>query len=310
MNKRLCTSGGYNSNLFTFCDICLKLSGFCICEKCLSCENSLSVPFIECTQCENVNLCCKCFATGREFSTHESNHSYRVIQHNFELFEHSGWTAAEELTLLDVLSTYGYGCWELVANKLKGRTSAVIKQHYDRLYIDCPVNELFPKVPESKYSLFPKPVIPYRFKLTNINEPPRYAPFTVGFQSVSGYNAARSDFDVEFDANAEQILAHVVKLSSDPFDPQINVLQDLQCAIFRIYNKRLRERQRRKDIIRNHGLILLRKTVSWMYRYDKTLTRRVTERLMVFMQFFTATNFDFFMEGLHRVAEQKQEICK
>lgn len=309
MNKNTCTSGT-NINCFAICDICLKLNGFCICEKCFSCENSLSVPFIECTQCKNVNLCCKCFASGREFNTHESNHSYRVIQHNFELFEHSGWTAAEELTLLEVLSTYGYGCWELVANKLKGRSTTAIKQHYDRFYIDYPVNELFPKVPETKYSLFPQPMIPYRFKLIDINEPPRYAPFTVGFHSVAGYNAARSDFDVEFDANAEQLLAYAVKLTSDPFHSQINILRDLQCAIIRIYNKRLKERQRRKDIIRNHGLILLRKTVSWMYRYDKTLTRRVTERLMVFMQFFSAINFDLFMEGLHRVAELKQEIVK
>lgn len=231
------------------------------------------------------------------------------MNHDIVLFERSNWTAEEELIMLDVLFTYGYGNWEIISKKLRNRTEQEIKEHYDKFYLEEPDLQL-PKVPDTDQSLFPKPVIPYKFRLTNIEEPPRFATNSTGFQSLAGYSAARSDFEVEFDANCENILAKLTEVELDETHPKYDLLLELQTCLVRSYNHRLRERQRRKRIIRDHGLILLRKTMSSLHRYENTLTRPVAERMLNFMQLLSGVEFDFLMEGLHRSAELKQRIAK
>lgn len=291
------------------CDVCFNLNQHCLCVKCINCLCSLEVPFIECSECENVSLCCRCFSQGIEKHTHKSYHKYRVMKHDIVLFEKSNWTAEEELIMLDILMTYGYGNWEMISKKLRNRTEQEVKEHYDKFYLDEACSAL-PRIPDTQESLFPTQVVPYRYRLTNIEEPPRYAPSTSGYQSVAGYNAARSDFEIEYDANCEDILAKLSETDIPITHPQYHVLQELQCGLIRSYNRRVKERERRKRVIRSHGLILLRKTISSLHRYENTITRSVAERMLIFMQFLNGMEFDFLMEGLHRAAELKQRISK
>lgn len=145
------------------CNICYNLNHHCLCLKCLHCSCSIDIPYIECSECENVNICCRCFANGVEKYSHKSYHRYRVITNNIVLFEKSDWTAEEELIMLDILFTYGYGNWELISNKLHNRSAQEIKEHYDRFYLNEPDPQL-PVIVETDQSLFPKSVIPYSFK--------------------------------------------------------------------------------------------------------------------------------------------------
>lgn len=297
-------------DFFKICDNCSSSNEHCFCDKCAKCDEILIVPYIECTQCKNVNICRKCFASGSEFDTHENNHNYRVIRHDLEIFPGSTWTAAEELILLNIFYTYGYGNWELVQEQLKNRTTQEIREHYDTYYLNKPVFSELPRVPETEQSLFPRIIVPYRFKVNDVEEPPRCSLGTVGYNSIAGYNAPRSDFETEFNAVAEQTLVSLNECDIEQDGPHYHLFSELICGVIRIYNRHLRERHRRKEIIRNHGLILMRKTNSWMHRYDKTLTRHRTERLMSFMQFFDGEGFELFMEGLHRASELKQRIAK
>lgn len=152
----------HHPNILDFgtCDVCFNFKQHCSCVKCLNCFGSLEVPFIECGECDRVTLCLRCFSKGSESTTHKSYHRYRVMTHDIVLFEQSNWTAEEELVMLNVLFTYGYGNWELISKKLRNRTEKEIKEHYDRFYLDEPVSEL-PKVCNMDQSMFPKPVIPY-----------------------------------------------------------------------------------------------------------------------------------------------------
>lgn len=299
----------HNTTSIHSCSVCYNLNQNCSCIKCINCCCSLEVPFIECSECANVTICCRCFANGVETILHKSYHKYRVMNHDIVLFEKSNWTAAEELIMLDILFTYGYGNWEMIAKKLPNYTEQEIKEHYDQFYLDNPEIQL-PKIPETDQSLFLKPVIPYRFRLVNIEEPPRFTPDTMGYQSLSGYCAARSDFEMEFDANCENVLAKLSETDFDETHPYYELLLELQVCLARNYNRRLRERCRRKRIIRNHGLILLRKTMSSLHRYENTLTRPVAEKMLNFMQLLSGIEFDFLMEGLHRSAELKQKIAR
>lgn len=264
-------------------------------------------PYILCVICDT-NICSLCVANGAEFSTHKNDHSYRVLTHNFVLFDNSDWSAKEELTLLESLLQYGN--WNLIAKTLPGRSPKEIKEHYDYYYIQRRGSPLLPQVPEHENPVYPSPVVPYRFILNGIEDPPRYASNSVGYHSLAGYNPARSDFELEYDANAEDMVASL-KCEVSPSDPDYKVMTDLQCSIISSYNRRLRERQRRKAIIRNHGLILLRKTGAAMHRYDLTITRPVYERFLRFAQFFhDADQFNYMLEGLHRAGELKMQIAR
>ncbi|KAF5308792.1 hypothetical protein FQR65_LT06025 [Abscondita terminalis] len=273
---------------------------------CLSCNNELSSPYIICVVC-NINLCTLCFANGKEFLNHKNNHDYSIFNDNFILFEDSNWTAREELTLLNTLLDYSN--FSLVSRNLQNRTLKEIKEHYNDFYLQRRGSELLPTFSLTERSNS-EPIVPYRFKLVDVDEPPRYNCNSVGFQSMAGYNAARSDFELEYDSNAEDLISSMNFKNIDPGDPHYGLMTDLQCVIIRSYNRRLAERQRRKAVIRNHGLILIRKTIGWLHRYDVTITRRVYERMCRFMQFCTGMQFEYILEGLHRVGELKAEISR
>lgn len=245
----------------------------------------------------NIDICCACFARGVEFGSHCNDHSYSVLTQNFTLFKESDWTAAEEVTLLESLLQDNN--WELIVKKLPGRSVREIKEHYDYFYMQRKGSSLLPQPSEVEGAAYPMPIVPYRFKVTGVEDPPRYSPNSVSYLSVAGYNAARSDFELDYDASAEELLA--VLKTIDPSDLDYKILTELQCAVISAYNRRLKERQRRKSVIKIHGLILLRKTVAALHRYDVTITRAVYERLLCFMQFFkNAMEFDYLLEGLHR----------
>lgn len=253
-----------------------------------------------------MSICTACFAKGAEFGDHKNDHAYSIYKDDFVLYENSNWTASEEMSLLEGIRVHRN--WEHVAKLLPNRTIEEIKEHYDRFYLDRVGSSSLPVVSESEASLFPQPLIPYRFKLTDVNEPPRYTPGTVSYSSVAGYNAARSDFEIKYDANAEELVAPLPTIQ--PSDPDYYLMSELLCAIARIYNRRLEERKRRMKVIRDHGLIVTRKFTSWLHRYDMTITSNVYDRLLRFMQFYNGEQFEYLMEGLHRAGELKIQIAR
>lgn len=290
------------------------LSSFCSdklvenCETtnyCANCFSELVYPYILCEKCD-VNICCACFSNGAEFLKHKNDHDYRVLNAKFILFENSDWTAEEEVTLLD--SLVAYGNWNLVAQELPKRNVNEIIDHYDYFYLQRNGSQFLPEIKSSAAATFPQIVVPYRYRLTDSEDPPRYAPNTVGYQSLAGYNPARSEFENEYDKNAEDILSKVELV--DENDPHYDILTKIQCSLVESYNRRLRERQRWKNVISKHGLLLLRKTMSWLHRYDLTLTRPVYEKFLRFMQLCEPVRFDMLMEGLHRVGELKLQISR
>lgn len=275
-------------------------------DRCASCSVDLVSPHIYCVVCK-IEMCSACFAGGIEFGNHRNDHSYSVLTQNFVLFKDSDWTAAEEVTLLESLLQDNN--WELIAKKLPGRSVKEIREHYDYFYMQRKGSPLLPKVPEVEGAPYPMPIVPYRLKVTGVEDPPRYSSNSVSYLSVAGYNAARSDFELDYDASAEELVAGLKTIDSS--DPDYQLLTELQCAIVSAYNRRFKERQRRKRIIKNHGLILLRKTVAALHRYDVTITRAVYERFLCFTQFFnTGVEFDYLLEGLHRAGELKMQILR
>ena len=61
-----------------------------------------------------VYICSQCFAKGKEFSLHKSNHDYSIVKTDFPLFS-SEWNAEEEMLLLNALLQFGHGNWDDIA---------------------------------------------------------------------------------------------------------------------------------------------------------------------------------------------------
>lgn len=272
---------------------------------CSNCYSEVVSQYILCEKC-NVNICLECFSKGAEFFEHKNDHDYRILTTKFVLFENSDWTAEEELILLD--SILNYNNWNQIAQELPNRSVQEVIDHYDYFYLQRNGSKELPQMKTRDAAVFPPTVVPYRLTIDNSDEPPRYSSNTVGYKSLAGYNPARSDFESEYNKNAEDILANAELVDED--DSCFELLSNLQCSLVESYNRQLKERQRWKSVIRSHGLLVLRRVVSWLHRYDLSIQKPIYEKLVKFMQFYDPTKFEMFMEGLHRAGELQIQISR
>ncbi|XP_021920750.1 transcriptional adapter 2-alpha-like [Zootermopsis nevadensis] len=275
---------------------------------CYVCSSILREPFICCADCSiAVEICSSCFAIGAELDPHKNCHQYIVVKSEFPLYEGSTWTANEELELLDALFKCGFGNWNDISHYVHTRSAQECEKHYVTFYIDNPAPEL-PKFNNDIHTITSEPPFDYRPLETEL--PPRYLPGSSSYRALGGYNAARGDFDVEYDNYAETTVSQLDVSTFEPDDPYYEIGTALQTAIVSMYNVRLKERERRKRVVRDHGIIAVRKIFSWLHRFETTVTRTIAERLLLFMQLMSGIDFDYIMEGLHHAGKLKQYILR
>ena len=101
------------------CDSCHLVlhEPFILCND-LQCSN-IDSPVKSCSAEENknssaVNICCQCFAKGKEFSKHKNYHDYSIVKSDFPMLD-SEWNAREEMLLLNALLQFGHGNWDDIA---------------------------------------------------------------------------------------------------------------------------------------------------------------------------------------------------
>ncbi|KAL5574902.1 hypothetical protein UlMin_016601 [Ulmus minor] len=104
---------------------------------------------------------------------------------------------------------------------------------------------------------------------------------------LSGYNPKRQEFDIEYDNDAEQLLADMEFKETDTEDEH-----ELKLRVLRIYSKKLDERQRRKDFI-------LQRNLLYPSAFEKSLS--VEEKAI-------CRRFDVFMR--HHSKEEHEELLK
>lgn len=271
--------------------------------KCDACDESVHEPFIECCECDT-NLCTACFASGQEVGAHKNDHKYAVRRNDFPLFDNCNWSAKEECKLLSALSTHGYGNWEEISKSVHTRSKLECQEHYKKYYMENVQFKELKLLPETEQSLFPKPIIPYLYSTELSTNPPRN---NQADQHLAGYNAYRSEFELNYDHHAESMFNIEDNYSDDEDD---ECMDALKISLVNALNTRLRERKRRYKVIQNHGLIMPNKLISWLHRFDNTLTRAKCEWLLSFMQFMTGMQFDAFIEGLSLECELTQRILR
>ncbi|MEQ2218780.1 hypothetical protein XENOCAPTIV_008040 [Xenoophorus captivus] len=192
----------------------------------------------------------QCFTRGFEYKKHESDHKYEIMTSDFPVLE-PGWTAQEEMALLEAVMDCGFGNWQDVAYQMRTKTKEECESHYMKNFINNPLfSSTLLSLRKTKDSRFADGAIPFK----SSDDPPRPTFESVLSRDMAGYMPARADFMEEFDNYAEWDLKDI-----DFVDDDSDILHTLKLAVVDIYHSRLKERQRRKKIIRDHGLINLRK---------------------------------------------------
>ncbi|KAG5232082.1 transcriptional adapter ADA2a [Salix suchowensis] len=119
---------------------------------------------------------------------------------------------------------------------------------------------------------------------------------------LSGYNVKRQEFEIEYDNDAEQLLADMEFKDTDT-DAEL----DMKLRVLRVYSKRLDERKRRKDFI-------LERNLFYHDAFEKNLSpeeKEIYQRYKVFMRFHTKEEHEELMKTViedHRIMKRIQDL--
>lgn len=241
-----------------------------------------------------------------ETQNHKNYHSYNIRKDDFELFSGCEWTAREEKIFLNAMLKCGVGNWDEISAALQ-KSPKDCRAHFHAFYFDGVFGK---KLGLSSKDAYARHNVPYLLK-TNSLEPPRGDENSFVSTSMSGYRFARSEFDVPYDNSAESILNNINVNGDETNEKDTQIMSELNCALFRAYNHRLRERYRRYRIIKNHGLILQRKTLAWLSKYTELFHRHSDiGKFASFMQICEPMSFDFLMESMMYFFDKKRYLYR
>ncbi|EKX73837.1 transcriptional adapter 2 protein, putative [Theileria equi strain WA] len=267
---------------------------------------------IKCAECVDFNICVKCFssglekadssalassfvpsvATGNSNVKHKNTHKYIPVgPANFALFT-KDWSAEQELLLVDAIAKYGLGNWtevsEMVTMAYAGyKSEEECESHYYKIYLNSPTPPI-PDLTSLVYDENGKPLIVHPSGVCPTQEKPKPAVSNKpqAKPQIIGYWPLRGDFDIEYDNDAELILADM------EFRPEDTPEQiELKLNVIEIYNSKLDERIYRKKVIIERGL-LDAKSLQQKERKYTSEEKELYNLLKPFLRFQTAEEHD------------------
>lgn len=121
-------------------------------------------------------------------------------------------------------------------------------------------------------------------------------------KELSGYNSKRQEFEVEYDNDAEQLLADMEFKDTDS-----NGDHDLKLRVLHIYSKKLDERKRRKDFILERNLLY-----PDPFEEDLTMEEKdLCHHYRVFMRFHSREEHEQLLRSIieeHRILKRIQDL--
>lgn len=254
---------------------------------CKLCNLKLKSVFISCMECAQDNetnssggvyICLECFSQGLENSHHKCNHSYKILNLN-RIKTFSNWCLNEDLSLIEHQSDLNAQNWSKISTYLQEsinsrKTPYECKVHFDE-WLNVLNNERKLENFEinSNIELFVGDES-FVMREHDIN-PPRPSLHTYQYRRMSGYRAARGDFEAEYnngfemkyisdidytDLSADGDDKVIVRINDDEEDvlsKQENeeFLESLKLIIVDSYRDLIKERYKIKKFIRDFGLL-------------------------------------------------------
>ncbi|XP_012272124.1 transcriptional adapter 2B isoform X2 [Orussus abietinus] len=255
----------------------------------------------------------QCFSAGAEIGQHKNDHSYQFMDSGtISIFNSRGnWTAIEQLRLLDAIEQFGYGNWENISEHIETRSPKEAKEEYIARYLDGNIGKhTWPPTESYKPNLTDQtssdhgPLSP---DLTSKLPPLDITPEEAG---ELGYTPQRDDFDSDYNHEAESLVSSLFLNPAEDDDLDIA----LKLAQVDMYTNNLRERARRKRVVRDYQLVSAFFASS---RKDRAVKKKQTkeekefrERMRVFAQFYTAQEYEQFLSNLERERELRLRLSE
>ncbi|CDQ61113.1 unnamed protein product [Oncorhynchus mykiss] len=276
-------------------------------KYCVNCLADVTNLRLRCTDCPDIELCPECFSAGAEIGNHRRWHGYQQVDGGrFTLWgpeAEGGWTSREEQSLLDAIEQYGFGNWEDMATHVgASRTPQEVMDHYVRMYIHGNLGKAC--VPESIPNRVTDHTCPSGAPLSpSLTTPLPPLDVTLGEQQQLGYMPLRDDYEIEYDQEAEKLISGL-SVNYDDEDVEI----EMKRAHVDMYVRKLRERQRRKNVARDYNLVPV---FLGRDKKDKekpgTLGRKITKeekeqrvKLRGMCQFMALREFEDFFDNMHK----------
>ncbi|GAB0087645.1 Transcriptional adapter [Sergentomyia squamirostris] len=267
---------------------------------CTNCQEDIQGIRVHCAECTDFELCLQCFAAGAEIGSHKNNHNYQFMDTGIlSIFRgKGGWSAREELHLLDAIEQFGFGNWEDISKHIETRSPDEAKEEYVSHFLLGTIGRnTWQPVVEAMRPILSDHTAPEESGPLSQAVTQRLPPIDVQPEEAAqlGYMPNRDDFEREYDTAAEQLVS---SLSLAVDDEETDIV--LKLAQVDIYTRRLRERARRKRLVRDYQLVanFFRGTIR-RTRYSRE-QREMRDRFRVFAQFYTANEFERLLSSLDR----------
>ncbi|XP_061769795.1 transcriptional adapter 2-beta [Nerophis ophidion] len=223
-------------------------------KYCVNCLADVTNLRLRCTDCPDIELCPECFSAGAEIGNHRRWHGYQQVDGGrFSLWgaeAEGGWTSREEQSLLDAIEQYGFGNWEdMAAHVGANRTPQEVMEHYVAMYIHGNLGKAC--IPDSIPNRVTDHTCPSGGPLSpSLTTPLPPLDISLAEQQQLGYMPLRDDYEIEYDQDAEKLISGL-SVNYDDEDVEI----EMKRAHVDMYVRKLRERQRRKNIARDYNLV-------------------------------------------------------
>ncbi|KAM9834978.1 transcriptional adapter 2-beta [Syngnathus typhle] len=223
-------------------------------KYCVNCLADVTNLRLRCTDCPDIELCPECFSAGAEIGNHRRWHGYQQVDGGrFSLWgpeAEGGWTSREEQSLLDAIEQYGFGNWEDMAAQVgAGRTPQEVMDHYVTMYIHGNLGKAC--IPDNIPNRVTDHTCPGGGALSpSLTVPLPPLDISLAEQQQLGYMPLRDDYEIEYDQDAETLIS-ALSVNYDDDDVEI----EMKRAHVDMYVRKLRERQRRKNIARDYALV-------------------------------------------------------
>lgn len=279
---------------------------------CTYCQEDINGVRVQCCECPDFDICIQCFAAGAEIGSHKNDHSYRFVDHgSVSIFGGRGaWSGREHLRLLEAAELYSYGNWDLVAKHVETRTADECREEFTARYLDGNIGK-------ATWGLAKKPNL--IIDLVEDDGPlsplalSKLAPLDATLEEAKmlGYKPHRDDFEREYNPEAEQLVADLQ--SGDQADNSSDVEMALKLAVVDMYIRRLRERQRRKRIVRDYQLVakyfdnLRRDPSRPLYPKEQ---KELRDNMRPFAQFLNSGEHERLIASIERERELRHRLSE
>ncbi|XP_026668311.1 transcriptional adapter 2B isoform X1 [Ceratina calcarata] len=281
--------------------------------NCTYCQEDISGLRVRCVECPDFDLCLQCFSAGAEIGPHKNDHSYQFMDSGtISIFNGKGnWTAREHLRLLDAIEQFGFGNWEDISKHIETRTPEEAKEEYIARYLEGNIGKhTWPPTESYRPNLVDQTKSDHGPLSPDLTS--RLPPLDITPEEAAqlGYMPQRDDFERDYNHEAESLVSSLFLNPAEDDDLDIA----LKLAQVDMYTNNLRERARRKRVVRDYQLVSAFFASS---RKDKTVKKKQTkeekefrDRIRVFAQFYTAQEYEQFLTNLERERELRLRLSE